>query len=382
MSDLQVLGGGAQAFRSILELINGACESIEIHAFLWHDDEIGNKLANAVLAAAERGVTVLIHKDRVAAVYELSGGNRQSFFHKKHKPTERLQAWVLDRTYGGKPVGPKAERKAAKKQRENPLVEQLLEHENVTVSHDKKRFDHSKLFIFDKKILVVGSMGIGDTHHDEWIDMMIEVRGEEHVTRLQQRMNGEVEFDPSRRVDFLLHNLAAHDKKTCPMLSERLTLIENAETSVVIEMAYLGDVRFTNALITAVQRGVEVTLVTGRDVNVLRSLGRATLTKLLKVTGAPENLTIILHPRMVHAKMVVVDGRYCDVGSANFTKLSHGVYDEVNLYVDDEDLARQLIAHAESQREEGEVMRGPLSYKKFISQIERATVAYQSRNGG
>ncbi len=382
MSDLQVLGGGAQAFRSILALINGACESIEIHAFLWHDDEIGNKLAKAVLAAAERGVTVLIHKDRVAAVYELSGGNKQSFFHKKHKPTERLQAWVLDRTYGGKPVGPKAERKAAKKQRENPLVEQLLEHENVTVSHDKKRFDHSKLFIFDKKILVVGSMGIGDTHHDEWIDMMIEVRGEEHVTRLWQRMNGEVEFDPSRRVDFLLHNLAAHDKKTCPMLSERLTLIENAETSVVIEMAYLGDVRFTNALITAVQRGVEVTLVTGRDVNVLRSLGRATLTKLLKVTGAPDNLTIILHPRMVHAKMVVVDGRYCDVGSANFTKLSHGVYDEVNLYVDDEDLARQLIAHAESQREEGEVMRGPLSYKKFISQIERATVAYQSRNGG
>lgn len=382
MSDLRVLGGGAQAFRAILELINGAKESIEIHAFLWHDDEIGNKLAKAVLDAAVRGVTVLIHKDRVAAVYELSGGNKQSFFHKKHKPTERLQAWVLDRTYGGKPDLPKAERKAAKLQRHNPLVEQLLSHENVTVSHDKKRFDHSKLFIFDKEVLVVGSMGIGDTHHDEWIDMMIEVSGAEHVTRLWQRMSGEVEFDETRKIDFLLHNLAAHDKKTCPMLSERLTLIERAETSVVIEMAYLGDNRFTNALIAAVLRGVEVTLVTGRDVNVLRSLGRATLTKLMKTTGSPDNLTIILHPRMVHAKMVVVDGRYCDVGSANFTKLSHGVYDEVNLYVDDEQLAKELTAHAESQREEGEVMRGPLSYKKFISQIERATVAYQSRNGG
>ncbi len=382
MSDLRVLGGGAEAFVAIIERIDSAKSRIEIHAFLWHDDEIGNKLAKAVLTAADRGVTVLIHKDRVAAVYELSGGNKQSFFHKKNKPTERLQAWVLGRTYGEKETGPKAARKAKKKQRKNPLVEQLLTHELVTVSHDKKRFDHSKLFIFDEEVLVVGSMGIGDNHHDEWVDMMIEVVGAEHVTRLRQRMNGEVEFDDTRRVDFLLHNLVAHDKKTCPMLSERLCLIDSATISVVIEMAYLGDDRFTAALISAVQRGVDVTLVTGRDVNVLRSLGRATLTKLLKVTGAPENLTIILFPRMIHAKMVVVDGRYCDVGSANFTKLSHGVYDEVNLYIDDVDLAKQLTEHAHSHSEEGEVMRGPLSYKKFISQIERATVAYQSRNGG
>lgn len=84
---------------------------------------------------------------------------------------------------------------------------------------------------------------------------------------------------------------------------------------------------------------------------------------------------------MVHAKMVVVDGRYSDVGSANFTKLSHGVYDEVNVYIDDEELAQALTEHAFSHREDGEVVQGPLSYKKWVSQVERATVAYQSRNG-
>lgn len=416
MSDLRVLGGGPEAFGAILQHIANARSTIEIHAFLWCDDEIGNKLGQAILDAADRGVQVDIHKDRVAAVYELSGGNNQSFFHKESRATEKLQAWVLGRTYGGEPKAErkaqrkelraeirerkerkelkifKAERRALrkrrlterrelKKQRANPLVDELLTHPLISVSHEKKRFDHSKIFIFDDRILVLGSMGIGDDHHNDWIDMMIEAVGEDYVQRLRQRMAGEVEFDPTRRVDFLLHNQAAHERKTCPMLSERLSLIDSATTTVVIEMAYLGDVRFTKALVGAVKRGVDVTLVTGRDVNVLRSLGRATLTKILKSTGAPENLTIILHPRMVHAKMVVVDGRYCDVGSANFTKLSHGVYDEVNLYVDDEDLAAELTAHALSHQEDGELMRGPLSYKKLASQVERVTVAYQSRNG-
>jgi cardiolipin synthase len=399
VSDLHVLGGGAEAFGAILGHIASAQKSIEIHAFLWHDDEIGNKLGQAVLDAAERGVRVWIHKDRVAAAYELSGGNNQSFFHKVAKPTEKLQAWVLDRTYGEKrpkitklPKSErkeaklerkeaKLERKEAKRQRQNPLVDQILAHPQITVSYEKKRFDHSKIFIFDDKVLILGSMGIGDDHHDDWIDMMVEARGEEYVQRLRQRMSGEVEFDHTRRVDFLLHNQAAHEKKTCPMLNERLDLIGSAKETLVIEMAYLGDVRFTKAMISAVKRGVDVTLVTGRDVNVLQSLGKATLAKLLKDTGAPDNLTIILHPRMVHAKMVVVDDRYCDVGSANFTKLSHGVYDEVNLYVDDKDLAAELSAHALGHREDGEVLKGQISYNKLVSQIERATVAYQSRNG-
>ena len=70
MSDLRVLGGGPEAFTAILEHIANARSSIEIHAFLWCDDEIGNKLGRAILEAADRGVKVKIHKDRVAAVYD------------------------------------------------------------------------------------------------------------------------------------------------------------------------------------------------------------------------------------------------------------------------------------------------------------------------
>ena len=92
---LRVLGSGETAFQAILERVRGAQKSVEIRAFLWRDDEAGNLLGEAVLAAADRGAQVTIHKDRIAAVYEYTGGNKQSFFHKRVDPIRGFQAWFL-----------------------------------------------------------------------------------------------------------------------------------------------------------------------------------------------------------------------------------------------------------------------------------------------
>src|SRR5437879_5516133 len=89
---LRVLGSGEVAFQAILERIRGAKKSVEIRAFLWRDDEAGNLLGEAVLAAADRGAEVIIHKDRIAAVYEYTGGNKQSFFHKRVDAIRGFQA--------------------------------------------------------------------------------------------------------------------------------------------------------------------------------------------------------------------------------------------------------------------------------------------------
>ena len=44
----------------------------------------------------------------------------------------------------------------------------------------------------------------------------------------------------------------------------------------------------------------------------------------------------------------MVDHRWADVGSANFASLSHGVYDEINLYADSEAFAVALEEEIES----------------------------------
>ncbi len=86
-----------------------------------------------------------------------------------------------------------------------------------------------------------------------------------------------------------------------------------------------------------------------------------------------------LHPRNVHAKVVVVDDRYCDIGSANFTPLSHGVYDEIDIYADDPVLARQMQRAIERHIAEGRVVTGRVAYRKVYNALERAIVSYQGR---
>lgn len=368
----RIFKGGRIAFAEILRRVDSAQERIEMRAFLWRDDEAGNRLGRAILRAADRGVRISIQKDRIAAVYEYWGGNRQSFFHKRVAPGQGFQAWFLSTVYRAK---------GSFKQRPNPLAEAIVNHPNISVRHNRKRFDHSKLFVFDDKYIVLGSMGIGDNHHTEWVDVMTELEGAEHVQRLRQRVAGEVDFDPNRRIDFLVHSRDIHPPRTCPMLDQRLALIDTAEKSLTVEMAYLGDRRFTAALRCAIKRGIDVQLTTSRA-DVLGNLNLATCDKLLRVTGAPDNLKIVLLPRMVHSKIVVVDHKIADIGSANFTPLSHGVYDEINMYVNDADFAVRLEQAIAEHGEEGKIAEERVGYRRFSSAVERAIVAYQSRKGG
>ncbi len=371
---LRVLGTGDRAFPAIIERIRLAEKSIEIRAFLWRDDDTGNALGQAVLEAAERGVKVTIQKDKIAAVYEYTGGNKQSFFHKRVDPVRGFQAWFLGTVYRATP--------GSFRQKPNALAEAIVGHPNINALHQRKRFDHSKLFIVDDRVLVLGSMGIGDNHHLDWVDTMVEVEGEANVERLNDRMAGMDEFDPSRGIDFLVHSRETHRPKSCPMATHRLALLDAAETAITVEMAYLGDNRYTAALARAVRRGVEVTLVTAAHADVLGNTNRAACDALMRLTGAAQNLTIVLLPRMVHSKVVVIDHRFADVGSANFTRLSHGVYDEINLYADNETFACALEDEIARHCVEGHMVTHRVGYRRTFNAVERAIVAYQSRRGG
>lgn len=369
---LRALDGGAEAFEAICGQIRAARRTITVRAFVWRDDEAGNRIARLLLAAADRGVHVSIAKDRVGAAYELAGGNHQSLFHKDLRPIERFQTRFLHAVYGGW---------GSIRQRPNPLARALAEHPRVRLVAET-RFDHAKLFVFDERVAILGSMGIGDNHlSGGWRDVMVEVSGAEAVSRLRRRERGEVPFDPRRRLDFLLHSRAVHGERTCPMLAERLALIHRARRRITVEMAYLGDRRFTRALTDAVRRGVSLFVCAPAQADIIGDLNRATCAALLEETGAPRHLEIVLSRRMIHAKAVVVDGRFVDVGSANFTPLSHGVYDEVNLYADDADLAREIEALARAHARDGERVRARLPYRRIYHVVERAIVGYQARRG-
>ena len=364
-----LFANGEAAFARILRRIDDARRSILIRSFSWRDDETGESVARALLKAADRGVKVTILKDRVGMHYEYLEGSKQSFFHKRIALRVRLQTWFLMVVYG---------QWGSLKQRPSLLAQAVLTHPNITVEREEKRFDHAKVYVFDDEAVILGGMGIGDDSRLANVDFMVEVTGSDAALRLNERHEGRVTFDPDRRFDYLLHSFVANGDSVDTLAAQRLRLIQGARQSVTIAMAYLGDRACANALGDAVNRGVRVTLLTSARANVLGDLNLRTCDQLLQRTRNATNLRVFLHPRMVHGKAVVVDEARVDIGSANFTRLSHGGYEEVNLYCQDPVFARTVEAAIERNIEDSQAARYPVPHRKVSALIERALSAYQA----
>ncbi len=338
-----------------------------LRCFEWRDDETGQTLGRALLSAAQRGVAVTIFKDRVGRHYEHMEGSKQSFFHKRIDLSTRVQTWSLMTFYG---------RWGSLRQIPSPLADALVAHPNVKFV-DSKRFDHAKLYVFDDEIVILGGMGIGDDFRDTNVDFMVEIAGGGAAGRLADRYEGRATFDPTRSFDYLLHSLRSPSPTR--LAAQRFDLIGSARERLTIEMAYLGDRASTDVLVAAVKRGVKVTLLTAERANVGAALNRSTCAELQRRTGSPPNLRIVLHPGMVHGKAIVGDGEWVDLGSANFTQLSHGDYEEVDLFCRDRVFARRVEQAIEADAQAGQIARLPLPYSRIYVATERAVSAFHAR---
>jgi len=363
-----LLSGGAAAFPRILSRIEQARRSIAIRCFEWRDDDTGRSVARAVLAAADRGVEITILKDRLGGFYEHLASTKQSLFHKEIDFHARWQLWGLMMFYGC--WGPLRQRPSA-------LADALMRHPNVRLVTDK-RFDHAKVFVFDDQAVILGGMGIGDDFRDVNVDFMVEIAGGDAVDRLAERYAGRARFDAGRPFDYLLHSFRGHVRTGESLAAQRLDLIAGARERLTIAMAYLGDPASTEALCRAVGRGVSVTLLTAAKADVGGDLNLYTCERILRRTGAPENLRLVLHPTMVHGKAIVGDGAWVDLGSTNFTQLSHDGYEELNVFSRDPRFAGQVEEAIAREAEAGTPARQPLDYRLWRLGFEMLITAIQT----
>jgi cardiolipin synthase A/B len=116
-----------------------------------------------------------------------------------------------------------------------------------------------------------------------------------------------------------------------------------ARTSIDIENAYFVPDKLTvESLCSAARRGVRVRIVVpGRftDARVGRWAAQGLYGALLEA-----GIQIYEYqPTMMHCKVLVIDGAWSSVGSANFDDRSFRLNDEANLNVFSEELARQQI---------------------------------------
>jgi cardiolipin synthase A/B len=122
-----------------------------------------------------------------------------------------------------------------------------------------------------------------------------------------------------------------------------LLALTAAKTSIDIQNAYFVPDRLTvEALCSAARRGLRVRIVVpGRhtDARIGRWAAHGLYGELLKA-----GIQIYEYqPTMMHCKVLVIDGVWSSVGSANFDDRSFRLNDEANLNVFSEELARQQL---------------------------------------
>lgn len=118
-----------------------------------------------------------------------------------------------------------------------------------------------------------------------------------------------------------------------------IPLIDNAVHSVKIINYdwrwYVNDVgyatsQFNQAIIRAIGRGIGVFAILEHD----------SIIKRISALGASARKINL--PRLVHAKVILIDDKICVVGSHNLTEYAFTKNFEVSLFFEDTDIAKQL----------------------------------------
>ena len=305
--------GAERTFQAILEEIKCATSTIEIHMFVWRNDAIGNQIGQAMLEAAERGVQVTIIKDLGAFMYERIEMNRKSFF---NKPIS-LSQQAIYRTL--RPAFPDT---YCEDDYTDTLGQAVMAHPNVTmrwVNHT-----HTKYYIFDERVMIVGSINVEERHRG-YYDYMVRLEDPEIIARFRARQAGSAPLDTTRTLDFMLN--ITQPEARFEIKPHFLSMMKQAEKSISIEMAYIGDPDISDAIVEAADRGLEVTMLFSREANIGNDINYRCMHQIYERTS----LKVYLTPRMIHSKMLMIDENLVSLGSANFSVFSMQKADELNI---------------------------------------------------
>ncbi len=322
---VEPLRDGDEAYPAMLEAIAGATRSIALATYIFDVDEAGRRFIDALVAARGRGVEVRVLIDDAGARYS-------------RPPADRLLR------AGGVPVA-----------RFLPvLVPWALPYLNLR--------NHRKLLVVDGRVAFTGGMNIREACVIErkprtpTRDLHFRVRGpvlaqlmaafaEDWQFARRERLDGEAwSIDGAEAGDALARAVIdGPDEDLDVMRMTLLGAIACARRTVrVVTPYFLPDEALVMALNVAAMRGVRVDIVVPERGN-LRLVAWAMRGEIWKVIGRGCRVWLT-PPPFDHAKVLVVDGAWSLVGSANWDPRSLRLNFELGLECYGTELARELDA--------------------------------------
>ena len=323
-----LLNNGVEIFPAMLEAMRKAKKTINFMVYIWEDGRVSDQMIEVLTERARAGVQVRLLLDGFGA----------------HKaPLEKMRAL---REAGGvvKFFGP-------------------FRFGRLTAAYKR---NHRRAIVIDGETAFTGGAAVGDKwlgdaqDEEHWRDVMVEVRGclatnlQSAFTQLWADVTGEIllgdEFYPpdpdggglpeglSRHVNVISSPASAsHPLRTFFLIS-----IGCARDSIYLTNAYFApDATTRGMLAERARNGVDVRLLLpGRhtDAALVRWAGQAYFSELLDA-----GVRIFEYqPTMIHSKMLVVDGVWSVVGSANMDIRSKELNQEGVIGILDDGFGRQL----------------------------------------
>jgi cardiolipin synthase A/B len=333
-NEVRVLLNGEQIFPAMIEAIRAARTSITYAQYFFEEGPVCDDVVKALAERCQAGVPVHILLDgvgtlnmppRYTSVLREAGCQVKAF--------RAVRPWALRRA---------------------------------------NNRNHRRILVVDGRVGFTGGSGVsrkwmGDGRTaDHWRDTDVRVEGpaiewmqaaflENWMEAAGEALGGDVYFprpQPGRGAVPVQVVRSSPEGGSYAMYATLLIALNAARQSVRITNPYfLLDDTMTRAVLDRVQRGVTVeVLVPGTiDHAFVRQASRATWGPLLKA-----GVKIYEYrPALLHAKTMVIDGRWATVGSTNLDPRSFGLSQELNVVVYDRGVARRLeevfaadLAHA------------------------------------
>lgn len=330
-----LLENGAEFFPALASSIDHARHEVFLETYIFRDDRIGRMIADALVRAAERGVSVSLLVDGF--------GSRDFVARRMDELLERGVRMLVYRRELGR----------------------------LLLRRHRLRRLHRKLAVIDARIAFVGGINIVDDHNTALPDhprhdYAVKVEGPllqpihdstrrlwelvawasfRQRLRLQDTVPPRTEAAGSVQAAFVIRDNLRHRRD---IETAYLKAIARATDEVMIANAYfLPGRRVRKALTGAADRGVRVTiLLQGRVEYTLQHLATKALYPALMRHGVR---IVEYHRSFLHAKVAVIDGHWATVGSSNFDPFSLLLAREGNIIVRDTAFAarlRERLAHA------------------------------------
>lgn len=312
---------GEKYFLTLIDLIEKAQKEIHLQIYILCDDVIGNKVSNALIKAANKGVKVYL-------VLDAHGSKELS--------TEFIEKL-----------------KTAK------IIIRFFSPINLFKFKFWRRL-HQKVLVVDRQFVMIGGINIADRYHGNqenppWLDFAVLVEGKiaEEAARLcfnilkyrfyRSRIKNKTKTTTNK--DSILVSIRQHDifRRKKNISTGYKYAIRHAEKSITIFASYFFPGRqILRLLRKASQRGVKITLVLSSqtDVAILKRAMNHLYFWLFR-----KNIIIYEYQAtVIHAKVAIVDNQWLTIGSYNLNHLSEYGSIELNVDIIDKNWVSQVNA--------------------------------------